>query len=144
MHGRDLYQRLDLLPVNGARRFAQMRRCFLAADFALPELLHHCRMFIGFGLIQMLPIVSQELVGRLKGCTLVPINKSVVAGNPSGVRSPVGKFNKSVAMIFRLLADFALSFICRALWHIRQAALSRGLSFQDPERNGVSGRPKRN
>ena len=70
-----------------------MARSVLAADITLPEtlpetlteLLHHPCMFMAFGLIRILPILSQEKVCCCKRCPLVSINERMVAGNAFGI-----------------------------------------------------------
>ena len=65
--------------------FPEMVGGILAANLALSELLHHFRVLMPFGLIELMTVVLEELVCRLESRALVAIDKSMVPGDALGI-----------------------------------------------------------
>ncbi len=67
------------------RIFTQMACCLFAGQLALPEQLHHLRMFDTLSRFQPMSVLFKEISGHIEGSALVPVYKSVVAGNAFGI-----------------------------------------------------------
>ena len=65
--------------------FPEMVGGILAANLALSELLHHFRVLMPLGLIELMAVVLEELVCRLESRALVAIDKSMVPGDALGI-----------------------------------------------------------
>ena len=65
--------------------FPEMVGGILAANLALSELLHHFRVLMPLGLIELMAVVLEKLVCRLESRALVAIDKSMVPGDALGI-----------------------------------------------------------
>ena len=65
--------------------FPEMVGGILAANLALSELLHHFRVLMPLGLIELMAVVLEELVCRLESRALVAIDRSMVPGDALGI-----------------------------------------------------------
>lgn len=77
--------------------FPEMVGGILAANLALSELLHHFRVLMPFGLIELMTVVLEELVCRLESRALVAIDKSMVPGDALGIAG--GKLKVTILTI---------------------------------------------
>ncbi len=83
-----------------ARVFPQVCCRILAADFALPKLLHHLSVFDALGSLQLMTVLFEEITGRIERGSLVPIHKGMVASDSLGI---AGRKLESVAFTIGVL-----------------------------------------
>ena len=56
-----------------------------AADFTLPELLHHLGVFLTLCLVKPIAVVFKKLIRGLERSSLVSVNKGMIAGDGFGI-----------------------------------------------------------